>query len=419
MPTTAAPSGPRPSAPPDGPARPGPLPVRAVLARELAAAFLLLAVVLVAMPARPGALGPPASVPWDYQRETVTLAGSGPLNAYARAAVGATAWLARVSIERQRDVGRLNLLHQLAGRPATASLGVWRQTHRLALQGGTAAALLALVAYGVLLRPATRTWVVVVLLLLGLTLLVTKPGTVVGLAGVPGTAIPAVATGTVARLDPGGELSRAHGVEAVRQVLATRYWRSFVASPLSRLQTGSGVLADAPPPRKPGVLAMVRRHLPGVDAWAAGRHALGRGVIATVAVAYVLPFALALGALAMVAACAQALSLLLGVCGLVAVPLWVDPRRRAAVVRWWLAPLAGSMLVLGAACLLSGAVMWAGTALHASDEAVGAVLAGSTWPLLGAALLAWWLRRRRARPGPTRAAPGRPGASRLEGGGQT
>ena len=31
------------------------------------------------------------------------------LNAYARATVGATAWLARASIERQRDLFRLNL----------------------------------------------------------------------------------------------------------------------------------------------------------------------------------------------------------------------------------------------------------------------------------------------------------------------
>ena len=396
MPTTAARSGPRPAAPTARPATPGPVPVRAVLARELAAAFLLLAVVLVAMPARPGAHGAPPGAPWDYQRETVTVAGDGPLNACARAAVRATAWLARASIERQRDVGRLNLLHYLAGKPAAASLGAWRQAHRLALQGGTAAALLALVAYGVLLRPATRTWAVAILLLLGLTLLVTKPETVTTLAGGPGTAIPAGATGAVARLDPGGGPARARlSADAARQALAARYWRSFVASPLSRLQTGSGVLADAPPAQKPGVLALVRRHLPGVDAWAAGRHALGRAVIATVAVAYVLPFALALGALAMVATCAQALSLLLGVGGLLAIPLAVDPRRRAAVARWWLAPLAGSVLLLGAASLLSALVMWAGAGLHATDEAVGAVLAGSTWPVAGAVLLAWWLRRRR------------------------
>jgi hypothetical protein len=66
------------------------------------------------------------------------------------------------------------------------------------------------------------------------------------------------------------------------------------------------------------------------------------------------------------------------------------------VARWWLAPLAGSVLLLGVASLLSASVMWAGAALHATDEAVGAVLAGSTWPVAGAALLVWRLRRRQA-----------------------
>jgi hypothetical protein len=395
MSTTTARGGARPTPPPTRPATPGPVPVHAVLARELAAAFVLLAVVLVTMPARPGTPDAPGG-PWEYQRETVAVAGGGPLNAYARAAIRATAWLARASIERQRDVGRLNLLHHLAGEPAAAALSGWRQAHQLALRGGTAAALLALVTYGVLLRPASRAWAVAILLLLGLTLLVTKPGTVAGLAGGPGIAVPAAATQAVTRLDPGGDPGQAGGADAARQALATRYWRSFVGSPLSRLQTGSRMLADAPPARKPGALAAVRRHLPGVDAWATGRHALGRAVIATVAVVYVLPFALALGALAMVAACAQALSLLLGVGGLVAVPLALDPRRRAAVARWWLAPLAGSVLLLGVASLLSASVMWAGAALHATDEAVGAVLAGSTWPVAGAALLVWRLRRRQA-----------------------
>ncbi|HYT26383.1 MAG TPA: hypothetical protein VEP73_07895, partial [Actinomycetota bacterium] len=147
MRTTAARSTVGSSGAPTGPATPGRALFRTVLARELAATFLLLGVALAAGPARTGAT--PGSAPWGYQREAVDVAGRGPINAYARATIRATAWLARASIERQRDVGRLNLLQYLAGDPAARAVGAWRPGHRLALEGGTAAALLALVACGV------------------------------------------------------------------------------------------------------------------------------------------------------------------------------------------------------------------------------------------------------------------------------
>jgi len=376
-----------------------------VLPRELAAAFLLLVLVLVLSPARPGQ--GPASPVWDYQHEQVVVAGDGPLNAYARTAMRATAWLGRASIERQRDVDRLNLLRFLAGEPLAAGMAGWRQRHQPALQGATAVAVLALVAFGVLARPARRTWLVVVLLLFGLTLLVTKPDTTMRVASAPSTAIPAGVAGLAGSPSPAGRAGAPPPAD--RHALSGRYWIAFVAGPLSRLQTGSPVLASAPPAAKAGVLDSVRRRVPGVRAWAAGRHGLQRVVIATLALSYVLPFAVLLGVLAMVATCAQALLLLLGLATLGAMPLALEPRWRPAVTRWWLRPLLATALLLTAATLASLLVMWLATVLHGGDELIGTLLAGSIWPLLTGALTAWWLHRRRLR---TAVAEGRPPVGR-------
>jgi hypothetical protein len=376
-----------------------------VLPRELAAAFLLLVLVLVLSPARPGQ--GPASPVWDYQHEQVVVAGDGPLNAYARTAMRATAWLGRASIERQRDVDRLNLLRFLAGEPLAAGMAGWRQRHQPALQGATAVAVLALVAFGVLARPARRTWLVVVLLLFGLTLLVTKPDTTMRVASAPSTAIPAGVAGLAGSPSPAGRAGAPPPAD--RHALSGRYWIAFVAGPLSRLQTGSPVLASAPPAAKAGVLDSVRRRVPGVRAWAAGRHGLQRVVIATLALSYVLPFAVLLGVLAMVATCAQALLLLLGLATLGAMPLALEPRWRPAVTRWWLRPLLATALLLTAATLASLLVMWLATVLHGGDELIGTLLAGSIWPLLTGALTAWWLHRRRLR---AAVAEGRPPVGR-------
>ncbi|HEY2957684.1 MAG TPA: hypothetical protein VGM21_05685, partial [Actinomycetota bacterium] len=378
-----------------------------VLPRELAAAFLVLVVAVLVSPARPGQ--GPAAPTWDYQHEQVVIAGGGPLNAYSRAAIRATAWLGRASIERQRDVDRLNLLRFLAGDPLASGLAGWRQHHQAALRGGTAVAVLALVAFGVLTRPARRTWLVALVLLLGLTVLVTKPETSLRVASAPSTAIPAGVAGLAGTPSPAGRAG-APPPPPDRRVLAGRYWLAFVAGPLSRLQTGSPVLASAAPAAKAGVLTSISRRVPGVRAWATGRHALQRAVIATLALSYLLPFAALLGVLAMVATCAQALLLLLGLAALGAAPLALEPRWRPAVTRWWLRPLVASLLLLTVTTLASLLVMWAATILHVGDDLLGTLLAGSAWPVLGGAVAIWWLRRRRA---VRAAAEGRPAGGTL------
>jgi hypothetical protein len=237
---------------------------------------------------------------------------------------------------------------------------------------------------------------VAVLLLVALTLAVTRPVTVERLASAPTIAVPDLVTRVTAsaRSDPG----RGPDTGEVRERLAARYWTLFVAYPLSRLQTGSPVLAESPPTAKAGILELLRRRIAGVNDWAVGRHGAERAIVATTATVYVLPFALALGALAMVATCAQTLLYLLCLAGLVVVPLALDARRRRAVVTWWMLPLAGSVVVLVASTMLSLLVLWLGQTVHAADEELGLLLAGSIGPVLATGLTGRWLRRsRRAR----------------------
>jgi hypothetical protein len=375
----------------------GPVRFRTLLFRYLAVGFILLATVVVAGPAAPQAGADPD--PWDYQREQVDVQGNGILNAYARIAVRSTAWMAKSSIERQRDMLRLSLFDVLVGPGAARSLGGWRVEHADALEAGTKAALLGLIAYGVVRRPAWRHLTVAALLLLVATMVVTRPQTTVEAAARPGVLVPNARLAVVTQGAPAGADGDQLGAEPTQRRLLTRYWKSYVAHPLSRMQTGTAVLADAPPDRKAGVLEGLRRNVSAVNDWAVGRRGPERAFIATSALGYVMPFAVGLGALAMIAACAQTLLFLLCLGGVFALPLAVAGRRqRRALVRFWLAPLLGTVAVLAGASLLSFVVVRAAEALHASDEYVGLLLAGSTWPALAAFLIGRWLTRRR-RPG--------------------
>jgi hypothetical protein len=386
-------------------ARPG---TATVLAAYLVAAFLLLATVFALRPHQ----GPaPAAPTWDYQRETVALDGGGGLNAYARWAVGATAWLARGSIERQRDVHRLSPLDFLAGEAGARALAGWRERQRLPLQGATLAAVAALAAWGTLRRRPGRVWLAALLALLGLTVLVTRPQSATALAARAGTEVPNLILRAGATADPSPSVAAA-GPPGVQRTVAGRYWTAFVAEPLSRLQTGTTVLAGAPPEAKPGVLRSLRARVTAVGDWAVGRRGPERAVIATLALAYVLPFALLLVALAMLASCAQALVWLLVLAGPLVAPLAVDPGRRRAVLRWWLVPLAAALALLAGSALAALVVIRVAELTHAADAYLGMLLAGSTAPLLAAALAARRLLgrrppRSRALP-PRRRAPAQP-----------
>ncbi|HEU4399245.1 MAG TPA: hypothetical protein VFU54_15580 [Actinomycetota bacterium] len=388
---------------PAAPLHRGPVRFRTLLFRYLAAAFVLLAAVVIANP-RPDAAGP-AGTPWDYQHEQVDIEGGGVLNAYARVTVGATAWLAKASIERQRDLFRLNLFDFLVGSGTAEAVGRFRAANGPALEAATKAAILGLVLYGVLLRPARRNCAIAVLLLLVATVVVTRPYGTVDAAARPGVQIPNAMLGVVEQAAPGdGVGGAASAVGPAQRRLLTRYWTSFVAHPLSRMQTGTPVLASAPPGKKAGVLAGLRKSVSAVNDWAVGRHGPERAFIATSALGYVLPFAVVLGMLAMVAACAQTMLFVLCLAGLFALPLAVAGRRqRGALIRYWLLPLLAAVAVLALASALSFAVMRTADAVHAADEYVGVLLAGSTLPALAALLMGRRVVRRwrDGRPAPT------------------
>jgi len=115
-----------------------------------------------------------------------------------------------------------------------------------------------------------------------------------------------------------------------------------------------------------------------------------------------------LGMLAMVAACAQTMLFVLCLAGLFALPFAVAGRRqRGALIRYWLLPLLAAVAVLALASVLSFAVMRTADAVHAADEYVGVLLAGSTVP----ALAAWLMGRRLVR----RWRDGRPAPSPIPG----
>jgi hypothetical protein len=270
-------------------------------------------------------------------------------------------------------------------------------------------------------------WLIALLLLLGLTLLVTRPQTATRLAAQAGTRVPnlllragasgdpsaTVAAGSGAATDrrasgtglgragtPSGPAAADPGAEAVQRTVAGRYWTAFVAEPLSRLQTGTTVLATAPPEGKAGVLRFLRARVAAVGDWAVGRRGPERAVIATLTLAYVVPFALLLIALAMLASCAQALLWLLLLAAPLVAPLAVDPRRRGAVLRYWLVPLAAALVLLAGSALAALVVIRVAELTHAADAYLGMLLAGSTAPVVAAALAIRRLLHRHPRPSP-------------------
>jgi hypothetical protein len=372
--------------------------IRMILVRYLVVAVVLFGVVAIANPHRPDDPTAPASAPWQYQRDTIDVQGRGILNLYSRQLMHGTAWLAKASIERQRDVYRLNLFDFLVGTRTAAAVASWRADHRLVLEGLTEAVVVALIAYGVLLRPSRRTWALALLLVLTSTVLITKPLATARAAAVPGVAIPNLMLDVVATAAPSERLKSTSSPQEALQALSAKYWTSFVGNPLSRVQTGSGVLTNATPSKKSTVLGVLRSGVSSVNDWAIGRHGPERAFITTSALAYVLPFAVALGVLAMLATCAQALLFVLFLGGLLSLPFAVEgPRRRGALVRYWLIPLLACVVVLALTSLGSFAAMRLAEALHRSDEYVGLLLAGSTWPIVTAALLVRRaIRRRRA-----------------------
>jgi hypothetical protein len=368
--------------------------LRVVLTRYLIGAVVLLAIVLLL---GPKVTGPGAGAePWRYQGEQVRVEGKGIFNILGRAGMGTTAWISRGSIERVRAVTSFNLLDLVVGAPTANRVSGWRSENGLALERSTKLAVLLLVVFGVVARAVPgRTWVMVVLLLLGLTIVLTKPQTTVAAASGASVAVPRAMVSVYDKFDPTMPPDPDRTPEQVQHELADEYWQSFVANPLSRMQTGTPVLSDAEPAAKPGILTSLRQGIAGVNDWAVGKRGWERLFISSTALAYVVPFSVLVTALAMTATAAQAVLFVLCLAGLVVIPIAVDRRRRPACFRYWLLPLLGTVLLLAASSLLCLAVMRLGQAVHRTDEYIGLLLAGSSGPVLLVLALRLVARRRR------------------------
>ena len=375
-----------------------------LLGRYLAVSFVLLVLVYATGAARATTADPP----WHDRRERVEVAGGGVLNAWARTAMAVTAWSTRGAVERQRALHAGDPLGAALG-GGTSGLGGWRERNRLLLEAGTILAIAALVGYGLVGNPRRRTWLMAALLLLAASAALTRPASTLRLAAVPAGAVGELSVRAFGAIDPARAGTAPDGrprpsdPASIERDLADSYWGAFVADPLSRLQTGTPVLAAARPEAKPGLLGQLRDGIAAVDDWAVGRRGPERAFIATSALVYALPFALVIGALATMAACAKALVLVLATGGLVALPLCAERRWRGPVARYWLAPLGAALLVLATASLLSLMVMRLAELVRGADQQLGLLLAGSALPV---ALAAWLARRLWAR---WRGRAGRPG----------
>jgi hypothetical protein len=354
-----------------------------VLGRYLTGVFVLTTLVLVTAPAAPSERPNPTAA---SALERIQIDGGG-INTLTRTGMRATAWTTAHAIQRQRDLLAPNPLATRLLAPLATRLNAWRALNADRLAWCAMTAVAVLVGYGVLGRPRSRTWALMLLLLLAWTVAATRPQATLHAAQTPGLATSRLA---VALVGPHDHDER----PAVAQAkLGDQFWTAFVTQPFSRVQTGSSILAQAPPEQRTGLLGLLGRQVAELNQRMLGGHSLERALIATLALLATLPFAAAVAACAMAAWLAQILLLLLCLASLVTVPLLLDRHSRPLLVRWWLRPLAGALALTAVATLASIGVTELAVALAGAGEAVARLLTGAAFAALFVALTGWSLRR--------------------------
>ena len=225
------------------------------------------------------------------------------------------------------------------------------------------------------------------LLLLAWTVAATRPHATLHAAQTPGLATSRLAVALV------GPHDRDDHPAAAQAKLGDQFWTAFVTQPYSRVQTGSSILAQAPPEQRTGLLGLLGRQVAQLNQRMLGGHGPERALIATLALASTLPFAAAVAACAMAAWLAQTLLLLLCLASLVTVPLLLDRHARPLLVCWWLRPLAGALALTAVATVASIGVTELAVALAGAGEAVARLLTGAVFAALFVTLSGWSLRR--------------------------
>jgi hypothetical protein len=365
-----------------------------VLRGYLAGVFLLLLLVLAVTPPAPQA-EQPGRAP-AHRLEPVQVRGGG-LNNFTRWAIQGAAWSTAQAVDRQGDLlAPSPLVSRLLG-PLTRRVGVWRDANRAFLLSIVLTAIVVLVLGGILTRPVQLRWLLVLGVVLVWSVTAAYPRAVLRAASLPGDAATRLVVAVAGPATPGGA-----DPGAAQARLGEQYWTAFVTQPYSRVQTGTSVLAQAPPAQRASLLNTLARKVASIAGRVNGDHALERAVTGVLALASAVVFALAVTACSALGWLAQSLLFLLCLAAVVGFPVLVgDARARRLLPRWWLLPLLGALGLTVAGTLGSILAAKAAVALAGTGEAVGRLCTGSIVALLLVLLAVRWWRRLARRLAPT------------------
>jgi hypothetical protein len=360
-----------------------------VLRGYLAGVFLLLMLVLALTPPAPAAERPGRAP--AHRVEPIAVRGGG-LNAVTRWSMQGAAWSTAQAVDRQGDLLAPNPLISRLLRPVARHLGAWREANTTYLLTVVLTAIAVLALGGALTRPFQPRWLVTLGLVLIWTIAAAYPRAVLHAASLPGEATTRLVVAVAGPTTPGGTDS---SVEQAK--LGEQYWTAFVTQPHSRVQTGTAVLAQAPPEQRAGLLDTLARKVASIAGRVNGDHAAERAVTGVLAFASAVAFAAAVTVCSALGWLAQSLLFTLCLAGLGLFPVLVgDARARRLLPRWWLLPTLGAVGLTAAGTLGSILTSKAAVALAGTGEAVGRLFTGSIFALL-LVLLALHLARRLAR----------------------
>jgi hypothetical protein len=300
--------------------------------------------------------------------------------------------------------------------PLAYRVGVWRDANATYLLTVVLTAIVVLALGGTMTRPFQPRWLVTLGVVLIWSVTAAYPRAVLYAAGLPGEATTRLVIAVAGPTTPGGADPR-----MARARLGEQYWTAFVTQPHSRVQTGTSVLAQAPPEQRAGLLDTLTRKVAAIAGRVNGDHAAERAVTGVLALASAVVFAAAVTVCSMLGWLAQSLLFLLCLAACTLFPVLVgDARARRLLPRWWLLPTLGALGLTAVGTLGSILTTKAAVVLAGTGEAVGRLFTGSAFALLLVLLAVRWGRRlaRRLAPAATTAAGTPTGANAAAEGGQ-
>jgi hypothetical protein len=274
---------------------------------------------------------------------------------------------------------------------------VWRDTRARPLMLVVIVAVGMLALHGMLTQPTRRGWLLVILLLVTWSVAACYPRLLLHAAELPGQATSRL---VVALVGPTVDPKDASSDEpaAVQRQLGDRWWRAYVTDPLSRAQTGSTILTQAPPEQRAGLLAALRAQVRTVKERVLGKDSGERALIGLLSLASALAFAAAITVWSMAAWTAQSLLVLLVLGWALLFPLLLGQRQARRLLPCLLAmPFVGALAVTAvgtfASVLAAEIVVW----LASTSDGLLRLTGGPTFALAVVLLPVWWgLRRARS-----------------------